>query len=185
MDLSSSSSSNFGHEDYVALLFPIASVSLDSRISIEPYAISLDSRISVEDYNEIHSISEQTHNSINQNIQDGSLRHSVDEVDDPEVSSSTGPLRFERIPRHVSAKRFDFLTSERQLIIDSAKNCCLSECLSKIGRRGLKQIRLGYLSLNGEEQDTFLAGRLQLLQDLSARNKVSFEYYLNISDRCC
>jgi hypothetical protein len=49
----------------------------------------------------------------------------------------------------------------------------------------LKQVRVQYFSLNGDEQDIFLANRLQLVQDRSSSKRVSFEYYLIVSDRCC
>ena len=49
----------------------------------------------------------------------------------------------------------------------------------------MKEIRLWYFSLNGEEQETFLSDLLQLLQESSTRNTVTFEYYINISERCC
>jgi hypothetical protein len=83
-------------------------------------------------------------------------------VDDTDISSSTTPISFKRISRRISSKRFDFLTSERQLLIDIAKKCCSLECLSKFGKKMLKQVRIQYFSLNGEEENIFLADRLQL-----------------------
>jgi hypothetical protein len=49
----------------------------------------------------------------------------------------------------------------------------------------LKQVHVQYFSLNGEEQDIFVVDRLQLVQEGSSSKRVSFEYYLTRSDRCC
>lgn len=73
------------------------------------------------------------------------------------------------------------------MIIDVARKCCLSECLGKLGKTGLKQIRCSYFSRNGEDQDTFLVDQDTCLEDqeFSSWNTISFEYYLNIGDRVC
>ena len=108
------------------------------------------------------------------------------EVLEGQSSSSTlAPMCFKRVLRRVSSKRLEFLTSEHQLQHDISKKCCLSSCLSKKGRRGLQDVRNLYFSLNGEEQDTFLADRLQLLSDPSSSKNISFEYYLNVNVQCC
>ncbi len=152
-----------------------SSTSLDSRISVDPYSSSLDSRISVEDYKlQVEQVELEKHNSKPSEILDGQS-----------CSSTPTPMCFKRVPRRVSSKRLEFLTSDHQLQHDISKKCCLSSCLAKIGRRGLQGIRHSYFSLNGEEQDTFLADRLQLMRDPSSGKNVSFEYYLNVNDRCC
>ena len=46
----------------------------------------------------------------------------------------TKPLIFKRISRQVSVKRFNFLTSNRQIEIDTNKSCCGSLRLSKFGK---------------------------------------------------
>ena len=149
--------------------------SLDSMISVEPYTESLDSRISVDEYDDCVALSSMDEDPLEtQQVRDA-----------PGSSSVVTPICFKRIPRRVSSKRFQYLTSEHQLRIDSVKKCCLSDCLVKFGKKELHSVRLYYFSLNGEEQDTFLAARLQLLQDSSSRAKVCFEYFLNMNDRCC
>ena len=149
--------------------------SLDSKISVEPYSASLDSRITVEEYDTSIAMSEMEGPS----SQDDVPRES------PGTSSMLTPICFKRVPRRVSYKRLEYVTSERQILMDINKQCCLSNCLAKIGKKGLQSIRQCYFSLNGEEQDTFLVARLQLIKDTSSRNKVSFDYYLNMNDRCC
>ena len=106
-------------------------------------------------------------------------------LDGQSSSSTTAPMCFKRVPRRVSSKRLEFLTSKHQLQHDISKKCCLASCLSKSGRRGLHDVRNLYFSLNGEEQDTFLADRLQLMRDQSSGENLSFEYYLNVNDQCC
>ena len=102
--------------------------------------------------------------------------------DAPGSSSVVTPICFKRIPRRVSCKHFEYLTSEHQLRISIVKKCCLSKFLVMFGKKELQPVRLYYFSLNGEEQDTFLAARLQLLQDSSSRTKVLFRYFLNMND---
>ena len=53
------------------------------------------------------------------------------------------------------------------------------------GKKGLQLLRQCDFSLNGEEQDTFLIARLQLVNDSSSRNTIWFDYYLNMTDKCC
>ena len=106
-------------------------------------------------------------------------------LDGQSCSSTPTPMCFKRVPHHVRSKRLEFLTSDHQPQHDILKKCFFSSCLAKIRRRGLQGIRPSYFSLNGEEQDTFLADRLQLMRDPSSGKNVSFEYYLNVNDRCC
>ena len=147
-------------------------MSVDSRILIEPYSISLDPRISIGEFNELVSVSTLDEKTLNNQT-----------VDDSTCNFSTpAPLCFKRFLRHVSSKRFEYMTFEHQLLIDSAKTCCLANYLPKFGKKSLKEVRLWYLSLNGDEQDTFLADRLQLIQEYSSGKKVSFEYYLTLNE---
>ena len=85
----------------------------------------------------------------------------------------------------VSSKSFEYLTSEHQLWIDIVRKSCFSESLAKFGKKELQSVRFYYFSLNGIEQDMFLAAHLQLLQDSSSRAKVFFESYWNMNDGCC
>ena len=151
------------------------SSSIDTRISVDLYRDSLDSRISLEDYNSLmHELK-----------LDGEISEREEMLIETGVFEIPKPMRFKRVPCRVSSKRLEFLTSEHQLLWDVAKKCCLLECLPKIVKKGLKLIRHWYLYLNGEEQDIFLADRLQLVQDSSSRSMVSFGYYINVYNRCC
>ena len=101
---------------------------VDSRISIEPYSISLDSRISVGEFNELVGVSTLDEKTLNNQT-----------VDDSTCNFSTPtPLCFKRVPRRVSSKRLEYMTSERQLLIDSAKTCCLANCFPMFGKNSLK-----------------------------------------------
>ena len=149
--------------------------SLDSRISVETYSVSLDSQISVDDYIDSFLCSDlEDHNSRTKEVKDHE-----------DNFSSPTPRCFKRFARRVNHKRLEHLTSECQILIDVSKDCCQSSCLAKLGKKALKDISLWYFSLNGDEQETFLSDRLQLLQESSSRNNVTFEYYINISERCC
>ena len=98
------------------------------------------------------------------------------------------PLTFRRIPRQVSSKRFNFLCSDRQVICDSIKSCCGNDCLAKFGKANLRVLRQKYLSLNGEEQDTFLISHMQLLKEELQHvgiGSIHVEYFLGMSNKCC
>ena len=84
---------------------------------------------------------------------------SIDEV------SETNPLIFKRVLGQVSYKRFNFLCSNHQIICNSSKSCCGNLCLNKFGKINLRRMREKYLSLNGDEQDTFLISRMQFVRD--------------------
>jgi hypothetical protein len=93
-----------------------SSTSLDSRISVEPYSVSLDSRISVDDYIDSFLCSD---------LEDHNFK--TKEVKDREDSlPSPTPICFQRVPRRVIPKRLEYLTSERQILIDVSKDCCQS-----------------------------------------------------------
>ena len=148
--------------------------SLDSKISVDPYTDSLNSKISVEHDSSV-ALSEL----------EGCSSEDVVSRDSPCTSSMLTPICFKRVPRRVSYKRLEYLTSECPILMDIAKRCCLLNCMARIGKKGLSLLRQCYFSLNGEEQDTFLVARLQLVNDSSLRNTISFDYYLNMNDKCC
>ena len=78
------------------------------------------------------------------------------------------------------------MTSDRQIAIDTSRSCCGSQCLSKFGKTNLRVLREKYLSLNGEEQDTFLISHIQLFLDHTlAGNSTQVEYYLTLCTKCC
>ena len=124
--------------------------SLDSMISVEPYTESLDSRILVDEYDDCDALSGMDEEPLEtQQVRDA-----------PSSSSVVTSICFKRIPHRVSSKSFEYLTSEHQLRIDTVKKCCLSECLVEFRKKELQSVRLYCISLNGEEQDTFLAAHL-------------------------
>jgi hypothetical protein len=74
--------------------------SISLKISAEPFNLSIDSQILVDDYDAFQKY----------------LEVLVTILDDTDISSSSTPISFKRIPCHISSKRFDFLTSECQLL---------------------------------------------------------------------
>ena len=66
-----------------------------------------------------------------------------------------------------------------------ARNVVCQNFWQKLGKKGLQSIRQCYFSLKGEDKDTFLVAWLQLIKESLSRNKVSFDYYLNINDKYC
>ena len=105
---------------------------------------------------------------------------SIDEV------SKTNPLIFKRVPRQVSYKRFNFRCSDRQIICDSSKSCCGNLCLNKFGKINLRRMQEKYLSLNGEEQDTFLILHMRFVKDHNTGlNLTHVEYFLGLSTKYC
>jgi hypothetical protein len=99
------------------------SSSIDTRISVDPYSGSLNSRISVEDYTSLtHELK-----------LDGEISEREEMLIETGVFDTLEPMRFKRVPCHVSSKCLEFLTSEHQLLRDVAKICCLAECLAKNG----------------------------------------------------
>ena len=155
----------------------------NSLFSIEPIAFSDNSLFSIEEYShikknkcQIKNIEDEEQNLTTifsiEPLNLGESRYiQVDKIDvessllNPNDEVVSMPLKFRRIPRQVSVKRYNFLCSDRQISIDLCKLCCGSLCLSKFGKTNLRGLREKYLSLNGDEQDTFLVSHMQLVKD--------------------
>ena len=101
-----------------------------------------------------------------------------DVQEDLEEIISASPMHFRRVPRQNSRDRFALVTSENQLKIDVGKDCCARGCMSAIGKDKLRSIRRYYFSLTGNEQDTYLTTKMQMLKGICSNIKISFEYYL-------
>ena len=66
------------------------------------------------------------------------------------------------------------------------KSCCGSLCLSKFGKTNLRILQEKYLSLNGEEQDTFFISHMQqYLDHIVTKNSTHVEYYLTLFTKYC
>ena len=98
-------------------------------------------------------------------------------VDRLEEMNSAIPMHFKRVPRQNSQDRFSLVTSENQLKIDLDKKCCARGCMSAIGN-DKRSLRRYYFSLTGNEQDTYLTTKMQMLKGICSNIKISFEYYL-------
>ena len=101
-----------------------------------------------------------------------------DVQEDLEEIISASPVNFKRVPRQNSRDRFALVTFEKQLKIDISKDCCARGCMFRIGKERLRTIRRYYLSLIGNEQDTYLTTKIQMVKDICSNIKISFEYYL-------
>ena len=54
--------------------------------------------------------------------------------------------------------------------------------MTKFEKANLRGLRQKYLSLNGDEQDTYMISHIQLVQDHAARaSSMQVEYYLTLS----
>ena len=176
----------------------------NSLFSIEPVILSDNSLFSIEEYSHVNN--KRCHVKANDNQEQsctpifsieplniGKARYI--KVDTTHVESSLSnatedcvnkPLNFQRVPRQVSVKRYNFLCSDRQISIDICKVCCGSLCLSKFGKANLRGLRQKYLSLNGDEQDTFLIANMQLVKDhLAVSCSQQVEYYLSLTMKSC
>ena len=173
-----------------------SSTSRTSLFSIAPFSLSDNSYFSIEEYDhkkhsrlKQKSVAPSTSNSLfSIDPVDGPLHASLQADDSSSIdnNSITKPLAFKRVPRQVSEKRFNFLCSDRQLLCDLNKSCCANLCLSTYGKSRLRETRQKYLSLNGEEQDTFLLSHMQLKLDHKAGpNSTQVEYFLGLNTKCC
>ena len=155
----------------------------NSLFSIEPVILYDNSLFSIKEYS--HVSNKKCHIKTNDDQEQSSTSiFSIEplnlgesryiKVDKTHVESSLSnpndecvsmPLNFRRVPRQVSVKRYNFLCSDRQISIDLCKLCSGSLCLSKFGKTNLRGLREKYLSLNGDEQDTFLVSHMQLVKD--------------------
>ena len=71
---------------------------------------------------------------------------------------------------------------------DSSKSWCGNLCLNKFEKINLRRMRENYLSLNGDEQDTFLISHMQLLKEELQHvgiGSIHVEYFLGMSNKCC
>ena len=109
----------------------------------------------------------------------------IDVQEDYEEISLVSPIHFRRVPRQNSRDRFALVTSENELKIDIGKDCCARGCMFRIGKERLRTIRRYYLSLIGNEQDTYLTTKIQMVKDICSNIKISFGYYLFTGRQCC
>ena len=68
------------------------------------------------------------------------------------------------------------MTFENQLKVDIVKDFCARGCMYAIGKDKLRSLRRYYFSLTGDEQDTYLATKMQMVKDILSDIKISFEY---------
>ena len=57
-------------------------------------------------------------------------------------------------------------------------------CMNAIGKDKLWSLRQYYFSLTGDEQDTYLATKMQMVKAIWSDIKISFEYYLFPVQHC-
>ena len=123
-----------------------------SLFSIDSFTLSNNSLFSVDEYNHLGVAKGQRQHSSSDAMQRSNSFFSIEPVkfcgleqvigcaksDKGDTCSDeacvTKPLIFKRISRQVSVKRFNFLTSNRQIEIDTNKSCCGSLRLSKFGK---------------------------------------------------
>ena len=91
--------------------------------------------------------------------------HVESSLSNPNDDCVNKPLNFRRVPRQVIVKQYNFLCSNRQIAIDICKVCCGNLCLSNFGKENLRGLRHSCLSLNGDEQDTFLISYMKLVKN--------------------
>ena len=122
----------------------------------------------------------------------GGIHQSEDGLSSERVDSSSDgvcvnkTIHFRRIQRQVSLRRYNFLCSDRQIAFDTSKPCCGNLCFTKFGKANMRGLRQKYLSLNGDEQDTFMISHMQLVQDHTARPRsMQVEYYRTLSMKSC
>ena len=176
--------------------------STSSRVtlfSVESYASSNSSYFSIEEYN-VKSQVKRLVNQSNENTNSSSnslfsidpyrvapkigLPIASDEYNENSIDevSQSKYFSFKRVSRQVSVRRFNFLCSDRQIICNSSKSCCVNLCLTKFERINLRRMREKYLSLDGDEQDTFLISHMQLVRDQATG--VHVEYFVDLSLKC-
>ena len=56
------------------------------------------------------------------------------------------------------------MTSENQLRVDVGKDFCARGCMNTIGKDKLRSLRRYYFSLTGDEQDTYLGTKMQMVK---------------------
>ena len=154
-----------------------------SLFSVEPFTLSNNSLFSTKEYNYLNvqrCQCQESNNDIGQrsnslfsteSFKSCGIHKSKGFANSETVDSSTDkdcvnqPLKFRRIPWQVSVKRYNFLCSNRQIVFDTSKPYSGNLCLLRFGKENLRGLRHSYLSLNGDEQDTFLISYMQLVKD--------------------
>ena len=97
---------------------------------------------------------------------------------------SASPMHFTRVPRRNIRHRFVLVTSESQLRVDVRKDCCARGCMTAIGKDKLRSLRRYYFSLIGNQQDTYLPTKMQMVKAIWSDIKISFEYCLFTAQQC-
>ena len=172
-------------------------MSISSPFSVDEYQMSpgalspqsfinnmeLSHQFSIEEYQDI----EATMNPSNDiDAATSVARYEQNDVPkDCEDIISASPMHFRRVPRQNSRDRFALVTSENQLKLDVGKDCCARGCMATIGIGKLRAIRRYYFSLTGNEQDTYLTTKMQMVKDICSNIRISFEYYLFTGCQCC
>ena len=172
-------------------------MSISSPFSVDEYQMSpgalspqsfintmeLSHQFSIEEYQDI----EATMNPSNDiDAATSVARYEQNDVPkDCEDIISASPMHFRRVPRQNSRDRFALVTSENQLKLDVGKDCCARGCMATIGKEKLRAIRRYYFSLTGNEQDTYLTTKMQMVKDICSNIRISFEYYLFTGRQCC
>ena len=92
--------------------------------------------------------------------------------------SLASPMYFKRVPRRSNRDRFALVTSENQLRVDVGKYCCARGYMKSIGKSKLQSLRRYYFSLTGDEPDTYLGTKMQMVKAIWSDIKISFEYII-------
>ena len=156
--------------------------------SPSPIALSHEFSIDEYDYNEDLIYEEE---GIDDTTSVADVAHTnVEDVNEPinicdEQIQSASPMHFTRVRRRNSRDRFALVTSEHQLRVDVGKDCCARGCMKSIGKDKLRSLRRYYFSLTGDEQDTYLGTKMQMVKAIWSDIKISFEYYLLDAQQCC
>ena len=155
--------------------------------SPSPLALSHEFSIDEYDYNEDLTYEEK---GIEATTSVGVAHTNVEDHNEPinvcvEQIPSASPTHFIRVPCRNSRDRFSLVTSKNQLRVDVGKHCCAHGCMNAIGKDKLWSLRRYYFSLTGDEQDTYLATKMQMVKAIWFDIKISFEYYLFDAQQCC
>ena len=57
--------------------------------------------------------------------------------------------------------------------------------MNAIRKDKLRSLMQYYFSLTGDEQDTYLATKMQMVKAILSDIKISFDYYLFVEQQCC
>ena len=89
-----------------------------------------------------------------------------------------------RLPSTVNAIVF-LVTSDNQLRVDIGKYCCARGFMNTIRKDTLRSLMRYYFTLTSDEQDNYLATKMQMVKAIWSDIKISFEYYLLDAQQCC